>query len=109
MVDAGQDTVYLRREQASRTWRLVAAARNLEHGGRRWIAEYRDFQSGLPRTIHIVSADSVSGRHYDLRLSLSQLELNVSLGPDVFRLQQAEAAAPISLEELRRAGPLGEK
>jgi hypothetical protein len=109
MVDAGQDTVYLRREQASRTWRLVAAARNLEHGGRRWIAEYRDFQNGLPRSIRIVSADSPAGPRYDLRLSLSQLEVNVALGPDVFRLQQAETATPISLEELRRAGPLGEK
>lgn len=46
---------------------------------------------------------------FDLQLDLSQVEVNVPIAPDAFRLQQIAAADPITLDELRRSGPLGEK
>ena len=67
------------------------------------------FESNHPRTVHIVSLPA--GR-FDLQLDLSQVELNVALGPEAFRLPQTATSAsisPISLDELRRSGPLGEK
>jgi hypothetical protein len=45
----------------------------------------------------------------EVRLRLSQVETNVELGPDAFDVQVPADALPLSLEELRDAGPLGEK
>jgi alpha-ketoglutarate-dependent taurine dioxygenase len=38
-------------------------------------------------------------------LTLSQVELNTPLGPDVFRVQIPRDADPITIDELRRARP----
>ena len=97
----GADNVYFRKEGAAGSWRLVATTRRGE-----WRAEYAMFVDNLPRTVRIVS--QASGR-FDLQLDLSQVDVNVALGPEAFRLQQTAGAEPISLEELRRSGPLGEK
>jgi hypothetical protein len=42
-----------------------------------------------------------------VQLALSQVELNVPLGPEVFRNQIPPSARPISLDELKTSGPLG--
>ena len=72
--------------------------------GSGWRAEYGDFQDGLPRSIRLVSA---SPGAFDLQLALSQVELNPSLGDDVFRIQIPASAKPITLDELKASGPLG--
>jgi len=98
----GGDNLYFHKEPAS--WRLVATIRR-----NAWRAEYSMFENGLPRVVHIVSQPA--GK-FDLQLDLSQVELNVALGPDAFRLPQTRASEPvnpISLDELRQSGPLGEK
>ncbi len=97
--------LHLHRDGASAPWRVVAALRNLEHSGRRWLAEYRDVTNGLPRAVRIVSADAESHGTYDLTLSLSQVALNESLGADVFRVAIPRSADPITLDELKRARP----
>jgi hypothetical protein len=71
-----------------------------------WRAEYDDFHDGLPRRIHLVSADR---KRFDLLLTLSQVESNVALTPDVFRVQIPPAAERITLNELRQSGPLATK
>jgi hypothetical protein len=48
-------------------------------------------------------------RPTDLRLSVSQVERNVALGPEVFTVKTPADASPITLDELRQAGPMGEK
>jgi hypothetical protein len=48
-----------------------------------------------------------SGARTDLRLALSDVDINVPLGPEVFDVEIPGGADPLSLEELRRAGPLG--
>ena len=116
----GADNVYFRRDSSTSAgqaiWRLVATTRrsisltagrstSLPARGA-WRAEYAMFERNLPRTVRIVSQPP--GR-FDLQLDLSQVEVNVPLGAEAFRLQPTPAADPITLDELRRSGPLGEK
>jgi hypothetical protein len=109
----GDDEIYLRRDQAAAAWRLVTtlhpstslrASSSTTFTG--WRAEYSNFDSGLPRTIRLVS---VPAGRFDLQLELSQVEVNVPLGGDVFQLQVPASAEPIGVDELRQAGPLGGK
>jgi len=104
------DEIYLRREPAG-AWRLTATlhrggAPSTAPGGSGWRADYSNFESGLPRTVRLVSAPA--GR-FDLQLELSQVELNTPLAPDVFQVQVPSSAETISVDELRRSGPLGGK
>jgi hypothetical protein len=39
---------------------------------------------------------------------LSDVEINVPLGPEVFKEDVPASADPLTIEELRRAGPLGD-
>jgi len=107
IVPDGAADLYLHRETATAPWQIVAA---VHHGGSsrasdtgEWRAEYRDFSNGLPRTIRFRSAD---GRRFDLRLALSQVETNVALGPEVFRVDIPRDAEPMTLDELKASGPL---
>jgi hypothetical protein len=108
----GGDELYLQRERgAQQPWRLVAAIRRPSTGAGRaavaWRAEYREHQNGLPRAIRVTSLDAGGrvGAAFDLTLALSQVDTNVPLEPDVFRVQIPPSAQPITLEELRRARP----
>ena len=94
--------VYLHREQPGAPWRLAALTARTD-SGRRWRADYGDFQNDLARTIRLTSDGPPP---FDLRLALSQLEINVALDADVFRVQAPRGADPITLEELRQSGPL---
>jgi hypothetical protein len=97
----GSDEVYLRREGTPPVWRLVA----IVHGSssnRGWRAEYRDFENGLPRSVRFAG---LAPKSFDVRLGLSQVETNTTLGPDVFRVQIPADAEPITIDELRRARP----
>jgi hypothetical protein len=105
--------LYLRRDAAGGAWVLTAVVRR-EPGGRAWRVEYRDRHDGLPQTMRIASidqadVDSRSHRAFDLRLVLSQVEINVPLDDAAFTIQIPRSATPISLDELRRAGPLAPK
>ena len=42
----------------------------------------------------------------DLTAGLSQLEANVDLRPDAFRVDVPSDARPLTLDELRESGPL---
>lgn len=95
----GASSVYLRRDRPADPWRVVAAV----HPG--WRAEYRDFSEGMPRTIRLIG-DGPS--RFDLRLSLSQVEVNVPLEESVFRPAVPQGYAPVTLDEVRDAGPLAE-
>ena len=98
VVNVGRTEVYLRRSAPRARWQLVAAVHP------EWRAEYADFDGGSPRTVRLANAD---GKRFDLRLKLSQVEVNARLGPEVFRVQIPPDAEPITIEELKRSGPLG--
>ncbi len=98
-VDSANATAYLR--QAEGRWQVKAATRGPV------TVEYQDFASGRPATIKLRTPPAPRGTAADLTLRLSQVEINVTLAAEVFRVEVPANAAPLTLEELRRAGPLG--
>lgn len=100
--------LFLHRENAAFPWVLVASVRAVGGGDRRWRAEFRDHQGGLPRSIRLTSVTGGGGAEqaFDLQLALSQVEINIPLGPDAFTVQIPRSAEPITLQELRASGPL---
>jgi hypothetical protein len=98
---AAGDALYLHRPGASQPWQLVSVVR------RAWRVDYGDALNGLPRTMRItsVSRDGGAASSFDLTLALTQVETNVPLGADVFRVDIPRAAQPITLDELRHARP----
>ena len=96
----GADVLYLHRAGAAQPWQLVAATRPP------WRVDYRDDLDGVPRSIRITSIGPETGAgSFDLTLALSQVETNVALGADVFRVDVPPTAQPITLDELKRARP----
>jgi hypothetical protein len=95
------DALYLHRSGAAQPWQLVSVVR------RAWRVDYRDALNGLPRTMRITSVarDGGAASSFDLTLALSQVETNVPLGGEVFRVDIPRAARPITLDELRHARP----
>lgn len=93
-VDTASGSTYLRRIDGR--WRVAAAVRgNLT-------LQYADFTGGRASTLFVRTDVS------DLALRLSQVEINVPLEAKVFTVEVPKDAVPLTLEELRRAGPLGE-
>lgn len=99
----GPDELFLHRVAPSSSWQLVATVHRSggsDRGG--WRAEYRDFQNGLPRGIRLISLEP---KRFDLRLALSQVDVNAAMGDEVFRVDVPRGADPITIDELREAGP----
>jgi hypothetical protein len=102
-VDIGNGgTAYLRRDQGR--WRIVAGVTaDLE-------VQYGQFDGDWPRQVHVFSrADRPSAVPVDLTLALSDVSINVTLPAAAFAVDVPPGAAPMTLAELREAGPLGEK
>lgn len=93
-----QETVYL--QQRGSAWQVAGAAR----GG--VSVFYSDYANGRPATIRLRATPS-SGPAADLTLRLSQVETNTTIDPRAFTPAVPDGAVPLTLEELRRAGPLG--
>jgi hypothetical protein len=63
---------------------------------------------GLSRVrLQVPASDSTPAS--DVRLSLSQVDVNPQLGPEVFTVKVPRDATPITLADVRSAGPVGEK
>jgi hypothetical protein len=93
---AGGSTLYLQRVRGG-ALELRAARRD------NWHLEYGEWQGGLPRTVRILSTAAPA---VDVRAQLSQLEANVDLEDSAFTVDVPRDAQPITIEELREAGPL---
>jgi hypothetical protein len=100
---SGGARVYLRRESSSAPWRLVSVFNPGPGAEWSWRTDYDIFHNGLPSVIRFVSADR---DRFNIQLTLSQVETNVSLGPEAFRVDVPSAAERITVAELRRAGAL---
>jgi hypothetical protein len=94
-IESAQGTVYLRRVDGA--WRVAGAVRDAI------TVQYGDFSGGRAGTLFVKTPVA------DLALRVSAVEVNVPLEPQVFELEVPKDAAPITLEELRRSGPLGDK
>ncbi|MCC7418571.1 MAG: hypothetical protein IT176_15660 [Acidobacteria bacterium] len=97
--------VYLRRSgDEGAPWRVAA-----DVADDAWRAEYRAYRSGMPHEARLSSAgppESGSPR-FDITIELSQIETNVALDERTWTVEIPPDAEPITLEELRRSGPLG--
>ena len=102
VIEDGARLLYLNRDPRTAPWRLVAAVHRTA-GSPEWRAEYRTFVDGLPKAVRLVSSDP--GR-FDLRLELRDVELNPPIPPAAFEVIVPPSAQPITVDELRRAGPL---
>jgi hypothetical protein len=96
--------VYLYRDRDADPWRVVAVVH--QDPQPEWRAEYREFINNIPRTIRLASSDP---HRFDLHLTLSQVEINVALEPETFRVQIPAGTLPMTLQELRDAGPLADR
>lgn len=97
-IGVGEGSAYLRR--AGDAWQMAGAARDT------LTVSYSDYTNGRPSTVRLVSqsGDRVAA---DLTLRLSQVEINTPLDAKVFAPDIPERAAPLTLDDLRSAGPLG--
>jgi outer membrane lipoprotein-sorting protein len=91
----GGATVYLRRMGGR--WVLIAARRG------EWQIEYTAWQGQFPTSVRLQSETPV---RVDLTASLSQVEANVDLDAAAFVVTVPPNTDPMSLDELREAGPL---
>lgn len=93
--------VFARRAGAG--WRIVAGV------ARPFLVEYLDDRSGgrWPSRVRI-SRDLPGGERVDLTIGVSQVETNIALPSEAFTIDVPPSAAPMTLEELRQAGPLGD-
>jgi len=91
----GGARVYLRRTSQ---WDVRAAQRD------GWRIEYTTGQSRFPASVRLV-ADSPAVQ-VDLTAAISQLEANLDVNPAAFRVDVPPTASPMTLAELREAGPL---
>jgi hypothetical protein len=103
--EGGSRSLYLNRATSEGPWRLVATVHRAA-GAPGWRAEYRDFVDRMPRTIRLVSSER---DRFSLRLELRDVELNPDLRPEAFEVKVPASAQPITYDELRRAGPLGDQ
>ena len=96
----GDPVRYLRRERPGAPWRLVSVVRSGPDG---WRADYTAFADDMPRRIRLVST---TPRQFDLRLELSQVDVDAALEPSTFVVKVPAGVEPITLDELRASGPL---
>jgi hypothetical protein len=108
VVASGRDgnALYLHREASGGSWELAAVLHRSVPSSLRWRAEYADRQGAVPRSIRLTSVEDAgpAGRTFDLGLALSQVDTNMPLGADVFRVDVPAQATPTTLDELRRGG-----
>jgi outer membrane biogenesis lipoprotein LolB len=91
----GGATLYLRRSGGA--WQLRAGRRD------GWVIEYPAWNGGFPGSVRLQS--SGSDVPVDLTATLSQIEANIDISPDAFSVNLRDMQ-PMTLEELRAAGPL---
>jgi len=91
----GGATLFLEREAAG--WQPRAARRP------GWQIEFPEWQGSFPATVRLRSTDPTLD--VDLTASVSQLEANVAVDPAAFTVAVTDEL-PMTLDELRDAGPL---
>ena len=94
----GGATLYLQRQ--GNTWQLRAARR----AG--WQIEYPAWQGMFPQVVHLQSDAQAAG--VDLTATISQLDTNVDLDASAFTVTVPPGTTEITLDELRKTGPLGQ-
>jgi len=82
-------------------WQLVAGL----FGGLE--IDYGSRLGGLPQMVRIHSADPGQAPRVAIELRLQSFDINAAIARDAFSVAVPPGTSPITLDELRRAGPLG--
>ena len=82
-------------------WEVRAARRN------GWQLEYTTSQSQYPASVRLISESTAI--QVDLTATLSEVEANINLGDEAFRINIPPDTQPMTLDELRQSGPLRER
>ena len=106
---ADETVAYLRRDGA--TWRLRAGHREAATGRPSWRVNYERFVPTFPDLVRISTnpPDGGAGGGAVLSLEVSQREANTPIDPRAFEPIAAPDARPMTLDELRRTGPLADR
>jgi hypothetical protein len=94
-------SAYLRRDAEG--WRLLRAVQAADRGMEAWTVEYAEFASGFPAAVRLHDASRT-----DLRLRISQRDVNTDLSRAAFDAPAHDGYLPMTLDDLRAIGPLGE-
>jgi outer membrane lipoprotein-sorting protein len=97
-ITVGGGTVFLR--QNAGAWDVAAGVSGP------LMVHYSDHAAGRPSTIRLRTT-SQGQTSADITLRLSDVEINTTLDPRTFQVDLPASPIPLTLEELRRAGPLG--
>jgi hypothetical protein len=95
----GGTTLYL--QKRGNAWQLRAARRP------GWQIEYPAWSGMFPQSVRLQADDAAL--MVDLTATISQVETNVDLDENAFTVNVPNEAEPITLDELRANGPLGER
>jgi hypothetical protein len=82
------------------TWQVRAGRRD------GWEVDYPMWHGTFPQTIRLRSVSEPA--NVDMTATLSQIQVNVDINPSAFTVDVPADASPLTIEELRQAGPLGE-
>jgi len=94
-------TIFLRR--MANEWRVAGARRGSLQ------IEYSEFAGSRPTAVRLHTISSAGVVPADLSIRISQVEVNTTLETGVFSVDVPTDAAPLTIEELRAVGPLGER
>ena len=98
-IDAGDTVHWL--HQVGGAWQLAASIRGSLD------VRYSDYAAGRPSTIRLRMLPREGQPNTDLTIRLSQVDINEPLEAAVFDVEIPAGATPLTLDELRRSGPLG--
>jgi hypothetical protein len=96
--EVGGATLWFRESSAGAT--LVAEVQGT------LTVEFADHQGAQPSRIRLRQAASATTADLDVRLAIDQVERGVALGEAAFALDVPPTATPLTIDELRNAGPL---
>ncbi len=97
---APRTTAWLRR--AGDGWRVEAA------DVRGWLIDYRHYGVIWPGEVRVTTS-AAARIPLDLTFVVSQVQTNIELAPSTFTLAAPATYAPMTLDDLRAIGPLGER
>jgi hypothetical protein len=101
MIDLASNTSVFLRLQAGR-WRVVVAIAGT------YTVEYPESSGDRPARVRLRTKEGAPVAA-DLSVVPSQVDINTDLDPAAFEVEVPPDAAPITLDELRDAGPLGQQ
>ncbi len=107
-IDLGAGVSAFLRERDGR-WTVAGGRQESAGAHSAWAVEYADAAGGFPRTIRFTSGADREAPVAALTFRLSQMQTNVPIDAAAFEVTVPRDAVPLSLDELRRMGPLADR